>query len=170
MNDEVDLNEDLEPIAVIAREGSFIALKGNRRLYVFKTLQDLEYLDEGYKVPVKYYSGPYRNITAKSGVPLKVRGDVDVALEIDAALGYDDSQSCCSDEYDNESYHSDESDDDSYSSGEYDCDVDEARQSDEFDISSDECDDAEARNSDEFDMYDDQCDVDELCDSDDMVV
>lgn len=64
--------EHLPPIAVKHVRGRWYALKGNRRLYCYKTV--VRYLTSRLRIPVVEYTGRPKAMTVNHGVPLKIRG------------------------------------------------------------------------------------------------
>ena len=97
----IDLNDlnQMRPIAVIRRSGVLYAMKGNRRLYVYKKLSEYGYLEDDF-IPIRYYHGRFKPFTAIPGQPLIIRGEIDVESEIDDLLSGNTSSSSSSYGYD----------------------------------------------------------------------
>ena len=101
INNRIDLNDlnQMRPIAVIRRSGVLYAMKGNRRLYVYKKLSEYGYLEDDF-IPIRYYHGRFKPFTAIPGQPLIIRGEIDVESEIDDLLSGNTSSSSSSYGYD----------------------------------------------------------------------
>ena len=74
--------DDIPPVAAKLVKGKWIVCEGNRRLYLYKILEEAGFIDT---VPVVYYRGE-PNITAIPDVPLEIRSKRDFEHEFDVAL------------------------------------------------------------------------------------
>ena len=71
--------DDLRPIAAKFINGKWIVCEGNRRLYVYKKLAQIGFID---RVPVVPYRGE-PTITAVRGVPIQIRSRQNISRQLD---------------------------------------------------------------------------------------